>query len=59
MWLEFALRCGYLSNEDFRDLDGRYDGMCSSLVTMMTKAEQWCGPSSLVGEEEVPYDTPG
>jgi len=46
-WLDFALRCGYLSQEDYADLDKRYETICGGLVRMMTEPEKWCGPAQL------------
>jgi hypothetical protein len=46
-WLDFALRCGYLSQEDYADLDQRYEIICGNLVRMMTEPEKWCGPTQL------------
>jgi four helix bundle protein len=54
-WLDFALRCSYLARRDYEDLDGRYDRISASLVSMITGADEWCGPSFLVREEEPPY----
>jgi four helix bundle protein len=46
-WLDFALRCGYLSPEDHVDLNQRYEIICGGLVRMMTEPEKWCGPAQL------------
>ena len=39
-WLEFALKCGYLDQELFSELDGAYDHIMGKLVTMLTRPEQ-------------------
>jgi len=46
-WLDFALRCGYLTQKDYTDLDQRYEAICDGLVRMMTEPEKWCGPAQL------------
>ncbi|MBI4552351.1 MAG: four helix bundle protein [Candidatus Latescibacteria bacterium] len=55
-WLDFALRCGYLSKADFTDLDQRYEVISGGLVKMMTEPEKWCGPANLLREEQVFYE---
>ena len=46
-WLDCALRCGYLTQEDYADLDQRYETICGGLVRMMTEPDKWCGPAQL------------
>jgi four helix bundle protein len=41
VWLEFACRCGYMTEEASKKLDEAYDKIISQLVTMSTKADQW------------------
>ena len=41
VWIELALRCGYISRADADDLDGRYDGILGQLVRMIEHPEQW------------------
>jgi four helix bundle protein len=36
VWLHFASRCGYLSDEQFKDLDDDYDAIVGGLVRMLT-----------------------
>jgi len=55
VWLDFALRCGYVDNEKHTKLYDDYDAICAGLVTMMAEPDGWCGPSSLVREEEGEY----
>lgn len=42
VWLDFALRCGYISNTDQMQLSDNYDHICRMLSKMMTNAESWC-----------------
>ena len=41
VWIELALRCGYISRTDADDLDGMYDGILGQLVRMIEHPEQW------------------
>jgi len=41
VWLDFALRFGYLTPEQHRDLLDRYDHICSQLVLMMAEPHKW------------------
>jgi four helix bundle protein len=56
VWLDFALRCGYLGQEDHGQLYRVYDGVGGGLVKMMAGAETWCGPAKL-REDDPTYDT--
>lgn len=56
-WLDFALRCGYLSETDFAELDHQYEIISGGLVKMMANPEQWCGPANLLREEPADYGT--
>ena len=40
-WIEFAGLCGFLSEADVRELDGRYDRLVAGLVRMKTNAKTW------------------
>jgi four helix bundle protein len=42
VWLDFALRCGYIADQEHRDLSTRYDHIAAQLVRMMSAPEQWC-----------------
>lgn len=56
-WLDFAHRCGYLSQEGHSRLSANYDTISGGLVRMMTDPDKWCGPATLrVREEETRYD---
>lgn len=41
VWIELALRCGYISKAEADDLDGMYDGILGQLVRMIERPEQW------------------
>ena len=41
VWVELALRCRYLSEEDFKDLDSTYDLIIGQLVKMHSEPEKW------------------
>jgi len=54
-WLEFALRCGYITEEIFDELDAVYEKVSGGLVNMMANAEQWCISSNQVREDGEAY----
>jgi four helix bundle protein len=41
VWLELALRCEYISEEEATELDHTYDGILGQLVRMIEHSEQW------------------
>jgi len=41
VWLEFARRCRYMSEDEANGLDATYDQMLSQLVKMIVNADQW------------------
>lgn len=43
VWLEFAHRCGYLSQEEFTKLNKSYEYICAQITTMITQSAKWCG----------------
>jgi len=47
-WLDDALDAGYLSQEDFRDLDARYQAIGGMLSRMIDRADDFCkhGPAT-------------
>lgn len=55
-WLEFALRCGYISQEVFNELDHAYEKVSGGLVNMMAHADQWCVSDEQVKEDSVEYE---
>jgi four helix bundle protein len=40
-WLQFALRCQYLTEADVADLNDRYDHVIGQLVTMSIDHSKW------------------
>ena len=56
LWLEFALRCGYITQVLFDELDTIYEHISGGLVRMMDRADQWCISSSQVREDEEEYE---
>ncbi len=58
-WLDFAVRCGYLSRIDFDALNQHYETITGGLVKMMKEPRKWCGPATLVKEESADYETDG
>lgn len=56
VWLDFAHRCGYLAEADYETLNRDCGYVSGGLVKMMSGAEQWCGPASLVREEQTLYE---
>ena len=55
-WLEFALRCGYITQAVFDELDTAYEKVSGGLVNMMANADQWCVTSNQVSEDGVEYE---
>lgn len=41
VWIEFAERCGYLRNDETRQLDENYDQIIGQLVKMIQEADKW------------------
>lgn len=41
-WLEFALKCGYIDEQVFLQLDQEYEKIFAMLITMERKAESFC-----------------
>jgi four helix bundle protein len=41
VWLEFAVKCGYLDSAIARELYATYDNILGKLVTMICHPEQW------------------
>ena len=46
-WLDFAVRCGYLSEDAFKELNHKYELVIGGLVKMMADPTKWCGPANL------------
>lgn len=41
VWLEFSLKCNYISENLFEDLDAKYDLILGQLVKMHSEPEKW------------------
>jgi four helix bundle protein len=41
VWLQFAVRCGYMPEARSTDLDERYDKVLGQLVLMISNPEKW------------------
>lgn len=41
VWLEFACRCGYMTDAQTQELDEVYDKVLGQLVRMISDSEQW------------------
>ena len=41
VWLEVSVRCRYITEEKFADLDGRYDLILGQLTKMHSEPEKW------------------
>ncbi len=55
VWLEFALKCRYMAQEEYESLGATYHKTAAGLVGMMANADSWCGPSKL-REASTQYD---
>ena len=47
VWLDFALDCGYITQEEHDSLYATYENIAGGLVKMMANPDAWCGPSQL------------
>jgi four helix bundle protein len=56
VWLEFAVRCGYMSREDAWALYQTYDETLATLVGMITNPQTWILPERDKGVSEEPAD---
>jgi four helix bundle protein len=41
VWIEFAQRCGYISEQEAAQHDSTYDTVLAQIVTMVQKPEDW------------------
>jgi four helix bundle protein len=41
VWIQFAVKCGYMQADDGRELYEMYNQILGSLVNMITKPENW------------------
>ena len=55
VWLELAVRCGYLNKAQAAALEQEYEHILGKLVNMISHPEQWT--IRAVREEEAEYDT--
>jgi four helix bundle protein len=55
VWLELAVRCGYLDKTQSTVLEQEYEHILGKLVNMISRPEQWT--IRAVREEEAEYDT--
>lgn len=58
-WLKIAANCGHIAEEECARLHGKYNTVSGGLVKMMSEAQTWCGPSSMVKEDHVEYEVSG
>ncbi len=54
-WLEFALRCNYITQEMFDECDAAYEKIRGGLVNMISNADQWCQVHPPVKEDDGEY----
>jgi four helix bundle protein len=54
VWLELAVRCGYLDKAKSSELEQEYEHILGKLVTMLSHPDQWT--IRAVREEEADYD---
>jgi len=54
VWLDFALRCGYIDADTHAELHKQYELISGGLVKMMADPDPWCGPAAL-REEGIEY----
>lgn len=41
-WLEYALACDYINEEQFNELNNEYNQIIGMLVNIMNQSEKWC-----------------
>ncbi|MBW2163024.1 MAG: four helix bundle protein [Deltaproteobacteria bacterium] len=41
VWIEFALRCKYINQENSKNLDNTYDQVIGQLIKMIQEADKW------------------
>lgn len=41
-WLLFALKCNYINEEQFNNLNNQYNQIIGMLVNMMSQSQSWC-----------------
>jgi four helix bundle protein len=45
-WLQFALACKYINEENFNNLNSHYNQIIGMLVNMMSQSDKWCSFSN-------------
>lgn len=43
-WLDFAVACEYISENEYKELYGKYDEILSMLTSMIINSDKWCFP---------------
>jgi len=51
-WLQFALACNYINEEQFNNLNNQYNQIIGMLVNIMNQSESWCSFSPENKREE-------
>ncbi|MGG5208843.1 four helix bundle protein [Chryseobacterium sp. MIQD13] len=51
-WLQFALACNYISEEEFNNLYNQYNQIIGMLVIMISQSKKWCSFSSENKQED-------
>ena len=46
VWLEFALKCGYLGENIFQELSFVYDNILGKIVSLINNPQQWLLPGA-------------
>jgi len=41
VWLQYALACGYITQETYNELNDAYDHMLSMIINMSSKPDKW------------------
>jgi len=42
VWLQFALHCNYIGEDEFISLKAKYDHICAMLTKIMRQPQKWC-----------------
>ena len=56
-WLDFALKCGYITEHFHNELDQDYEKVSGGLVNMINGTDKWCFSKNNVREESTEYGT--
>ncbi len=41
-WMDVALKLAYMSQEDYKRFNERYEHLLTQLITMLNNADRWC-----------------